>query len=87
MTNKTRLKIIVGLIPHMLVSTFVRGEEKARKETEKKDAGKVGLWTKADSVIHFDDLTIEKAEARGELNDKPGKAREIKDEDDDDDKK
>ena len=22
------------------------------------DAGKVGLWTKADSVIHFDDLTI-----------------------------
>ena len=24
-----------------------------------KDAGKVGLWTKADSVIHFDDLTID----------------------------
>ncbi|MBI3893605.1 MAG: hypothetical protein HY303_18965 [Candidatus Wallbacteria bacterium] len=22
------------------------------------DAGKVGLWTKADSVIHFDDLTV-----------------------------
>ncbi len=24
-----------------------------------KDAGKIGLWTKADSVIHFDDLTVE----------------------------
>jgi hypothetical protein len=24
-----------------------------------KDAGKVGLWTKADSVIEFDDLTVE----------------------------
>jgi hypothetical protein len=23
------------------------------------DAGKVGLWTKADSVIHFDDFTVE----------------------------
>ena len=23
-----------------------------------RDAGKVGLWTKADSVTHFDDLTI-----------------------------
>jgi len=30
----------------------------ARDETLK-DAGKVGLWTKADSVIQFDDLTIE----------------------------
>ena len=24
------------------------------------DAGKVGLWTKADSVIEFDDLTVER---------------------------
>lgn len=24
-----------------------------------KSAGKIGLWTKADSVIHFDDLTVE----------------------------
>jgi len=24
-----------------------------------KEAGKIGLWTKADSVIHFDDLTVE----------------------------
>jgi len=30
----------------------------ARNETFK-DAGKVGLWTKADSVIQFDDFTIE----------------------------
>jgi Domain of Unknown Function (DUF1080) len=30
----------------------------ARDETFK-DAGKVGLWTKADSVIRFDDFTIE----------------------------
>jgi len=30
----------------------------ARDDTLK-DAGKVGLWTKADSVIHFDDFTVE----------------------------
>jgi len=29
------------------------------KDDTLKDAGKVGLWTKADSVIAFDDLTIE----------------------------
>ncbi len=29
------------------------------KDITFKDAGKVGLWTKADSVIHFDDLTVE----------------------------
>ena len=23
-----------------------------------KEAGKIGLWTKADSVIYFDDLTM-----------------------------
>jgi len=29
------------------------------KDETLKDAGKVGLWTKADSVIEFDDLTVE----------------------------
>jgi 3-keto-disaccharide hydrolase len=29
------------------------------KDDTFKDAGKIGLWTKADSVIHFDDLTVE----------------------------
>jgi hypothetical protein len=29
-----------------------------------KDAGKVGLWTKADSVTSFDDLTVKTSEAR-----------------------
>ena len=29
------------------------------KEETFKDAGRVGLWTKADSVIEFDDLTVE----------------------------
>jgi iron complex outermembrane receptor protein len=29
------------------------------KDDSFKDAGKIGLWTKADSVIHFDDLTVE----------------------------
>jgi hypothetical protein len=29
------------------------------KDETFKDAGKVGLWTKADSVIHFDDLVAE----------------------------
>ena len=28
------------------------------EDTTFPDAGKIGLWTKADSVIHFDDLTI-----------------------------
>jgi hypothetical protein len=28
------------------------------------DAGKVGLWTKADSVTYFDDLTVKMTEAR-----------------------
>ncbi len=31
------------------------------KDDTFKDAGKIGLWTKADSVIHFDDLTVEEA--------------------------
>lgn len=29
------------------------------EDTTFPDAGKVGLWTKADSVIHFDDFTVE----------------------------
>jgi Domain of Unknown Function (DUF1080) len=29
-----------------------------------RDAGKVGLWTKADSVTYFDDLTVKASEAR-----------------------
>ncbi len=29
------------------------------KDATFKEAGKIGLWTKADSVIHFDDLTVE----------------------------
>jgi Beta xylosidase C-terminal Concanavalin A-like domain len=29
-----------------------------------RDAGKVGLWTKADSVTYFDDLTVKTSEAR-----------------------
>ncbi|MGH9315962.1 MAG: hypothetical protein ACRD1P_02485 [Thermoanaerobaculia bacterium] len=29
------------------------------KDSTFRDAGRVGLWTKADSVIQFDDLTIE----------------------------
>jgi hypothetical protein len=28
------------------------------KDETFKDAGKIGLWTKADSVIYFDDLQI-----------------------------
>jgi hypothetical protein len=28
------------------------------------DAGKAGMWTKADSVTHFDDFTIESFDAR-----------------------
>lgn len=32
-----------------------------------KDAGKIGLWTKADSVIYFDDLTAQEASGRSAL--------------------
>jgi hypothetical protein len=31
----------------------------AARDQTFKDAGKVGLWTKADSVIYFDGLRIE----------------------------
>lgn len=42
------------------IKCFYDGELKfsARDDTFK-DAGKIGLWTKADSVIHFDDLKVE----------------------------
>ena len=33
-------------------------------DTTFRDAGKVGLWTKADSVTYFDDLTITNTDAR-----------------------
>jgi hypothetical protein len=36
------------------------------KDDTFKDVGKIGLWTKADSVIHFDDLSVEDlAKTRG----------------------
>lgn len=39
---------------------FYDGQLKfAAKDDTFKEAGKIGLWTKADSVIHFDDLTVE----------------------------
>ncbi len=39
---------------------FYDGQLKSTaKDDTFKDAGKIGLWTKADSVIHFDDLTVE----------------------------
>ncbi len=31
----------------------------AARDDTFRDAGKIGLWTKADSVIHFDDLAVE----------------------------
>jgi hypothetical protein len=48
------------------------------KDETFKQAGKVGLWTKADSVIEFDDLTVElNPSARrvtGELRERTGSA-------------
>src|SRR6266581_1202821 len=41
---------------------FYDGQLKfAAKDDTFKEAGKIGLWTKADSVIHFDDLTVEES--------------------------
>ena len=38
---------------------FYDGQLKfSAKDTTFKDAGRIGLWTKADSVIYFDDLTL-----------------------------
>ncbi len=39
---------------------FYDGQLKfSAKDDTFKDAGRIGLWTKADSVIHFDDLAVE----------------------------
>jgi hypothetical protein len=35
------------------------------KDSTFTEAGKIGLWTKADSVIYFDDLTVREASATG----------------------
>jgi hypothetical protein len=44
---------------------FLNGEILfAANDTTFKDAGKVGLWTKADSVTYFDDLRIKTGQAR-----------------------
>src|SRR5256712_1786626 len=40
------------------------------KDSTFKDAGKIGLWTKADSVIYFDDLTVK--ELSGSASTSPG---------------
>jgi hypothetical protein len=34
------------------------------KDDTFKDAGEIGLWTKADSVIHFDDLAVQSLEGK-----------------------
>ncbi len=41
-----------------------------------KDGGKIGLWTKADSVIYFDDLQVtENKKSGGDMNDKKLRAQ------------
>ena len=41
------------------ISCFYDGEKKIESSDDTfKDAGKVGLWTKADSITYFDDLTV-----------------------------
>ena len=47
------------LVTGNLFEVFLNGEKLYEVEDETfKEAGKVGLWTKADSVTHFDDLRI-----------------------------
>ena len=42
-----------------LFTVYFNGQQLYQAEDETfKDAGKIGLWTKADSVIHFDDLQV-----------------------------
>lgn len=58
-----------------LFTVYFNGTKLYEVEDETfKDAGKVGLWTKADSVIHFDDLQVSKpsAGAREPKNEKEG---------------
>ncbi|HEX2710753.1 MAG TPA: phosphotransferase, partial [Candidatus Acidoferrales bacterium] len=40
----------------------------AAKDDTLLDAGKIGLWTKADSVIYFDDLTVQDLGSPGSLS-------------------
>jgi hypothetical protein len=45
-----------------------------------KEAGKIGLWTKADSVIYFDDLTAQEAGGRSALAPPKTQAQKLVDE-------
>lgn len=48
---------------------FYEGQLKFTAEDDTlKGAGKIGLWTKADSVIHFDDLTVEELGGNGKTS-------------------
>jgi hypothetical protein len=41
------------------ITCYYDGEKKIESaDTAFKDAGKIGLWTKADSVTSFDDLKV-----------------------------
>ena len=49
------------LLLYVLFTVFLNGERLFEVEDKTfKDAGKVGLWTKADSVTHFADFRFEK---------------------------
>ena len=57
-TNQWHNLKVEAVGDHFVVSCDEKVVLDARDGTFK-DAGKVGLWTKADSVIEFDDFSVE----------------------------
>jgi hypothetical protein len=41
-----------------MVKGYVNGKQYLAQKLPEKVAGKVGLWTKADSVVYFDDYQV-----------------------------
>lgn len=56
-TNVRHTLWLVATADHFVVTYDGQRLLDARDSTFK-DAGKVGLWTKADSVIYFDDFSV-----------------------------
>ena len=53
------LLVLITVVAGNKITCYYDGSKKIEATDETfKDAGKVGLWTKADSVTYFDDLKV-----------------------------
>ena len=50
---------LIPAFAFLVLAVSVSLGQQGSQTTTFKEAGKVGLWTKADSVIQFDDFTVE----------------------------